>query len=171
METKVKKLRLDVRDLVKQYDKTEDDLSALQSVGNIIGEVLKDLGNDKFIVKSSSGPRYVVGVRSRLDQSLLKQGTRVALDMTTLTIMRLLPREVDPTVFQMQSEEEGKVSFSAIGGLTEQIRELREVIEVSLGNGGAGWTLGWRGGGDEGGDTPADDVRAPPPSHQACTVV
>jgi hypothetical protein len=50
--------------------------------------------------------------------------------MTTLTIMRLLPREVDPTVFQMQSEEEGKVSFSDIGGLTEQIRELREVIEV-----------------------------------------
>ncbi|GMH48887.1 hypothetical protein TrRE_jg12028 [Triparma retinervis] len=134
METKVKSLRLDVRDLVKQYDKTEDDLSALQSVGNIIGEVLKSLGNDKFIVKSSSGPRYVVGVRSRLDQSLLKQGTRVALDMTTLTIMRLLPREVDPTVFQMQSEEEGKVSFSDIGGLTEQIRELREVIELPLTN-------------------------------------
>jgi len=53
--------------------------------------------------------------------------------MTTLTIMRLLPREVDPTVFQMQSEEEGKVSFSDIGGLTEQIRELREVIEVRWG--------------------------------------
>lgn len=133
-EAKVKKLRLGVRDLVKEYDKTEGDLAALQSVGNIIGEVLKDLGNDKFIVKASSGPRYVVGVRSRLDQSLLKNGTRVALDMTTLTIMRLLPREVDPTVFQMQSEEEGKVSFSDIGGLTEQIRELREVIELPLTN-------------------------------------
>ena len=54
--------------------------------------------------------------------------------MTTLTIMRLLPREVDPTVFQMQSEDEGKVSFSDIGGLTEQIRELREVIELPLTN-------------------------------------
>ena len=120
--------------MVKEYDKTENDLTALQSVGNIIGEVLKNLGNDKFIVKASSGPRYVVGVRSRLDQKLLKNGTRVALDMTTLTIMRLLPREVDPTVFQMQSEEEGKVSFSDIGGLTEQIRELREVIELPLTN-------------------------------------
>ncbi|GMH68093.1 hypothetical protein TrVE_jg2773 [Triparma verrucosa] len=134
IESKVKKLRLDVKDLVKSYDKTEDDLTALQSVGNIIGEVLKKLPQDKFIVKASSGPRYVVGVRSRLQQSLLKPGTRVALDMTTLTIMRLLPREVDPTVFQMQSEEEGKVSFSDIGGLTEQIRELREVIELPLTN-------------------------------------
>jgi ATP-dependent 26S proteasome regulatory subunit len=28
----------------------------------------------------------------------LKQGVRVSLDMTTLTIMRILPREVDPMV-------------------------------------------------------------------------
>ena len=117
------------------YDKTESDLSALQSVGMIIGEVLKNLGSDHFIVKASSGPRYVVGVRSRLDQSLLSIGTRVALDMTTLTIMRLLPQEVDPTVFQMSSDEGGgKVSFSDIGGLTTQIRELREVIELPLTN-------------------------------------
>ncbi|CAE7587387.1 RPT4A, partial [Symbiodinium microadriaticum] len=32
--------------------------------------------------------------------------TRVALDMTTLTIMRPMPREVDPTVFNMLSAEE-----------------------------------------------------------------
>ena len=68
IESKVKKLRLDVKDLVKSYDKTEDDITALQSVGNIIGEVLKKLPQDKFIVKASSGPRYVVGVRSRLQQ-------------------------------------------------------------------------------------------------------
>lgn len=52
----------------------------------------------------------------------------VALNMTTLTIMRLLPREVDPMVFNMSLEDPGQVSFAAIGGLSEQIRELREVI-------------------------------------------
>lgn len=46
------------------------------------------------IVKASSGPRYVVGCRTKLDKTKLTQGTRVALDMTTLTIMRALPREV-----------------------------------------------------------------------------
>ena len=59
----------------------------------------------------------------------------MALDMTTLTIMRILPREVDPTVFHMQaSEDDGGVSFADIGGLNEQIRELREVIELPLTN-------------------------------------
>jgi len=66
----------------------------------------------------------------QLDKASLKPGTRVALDVTTLTIMRKLPREVDPTVFQMVSEEPGKVSFSSVGGLNEQIRELREVRQL-----------------------------------------
>ena len=139
-EARLKRMREDVKGLVTRYQKTEDDLSALQSVGQIIGDVLKRLDNDRFIVKASSGPRYVVGCRSRLNYDKLKPGTRVALDMTTLTIMRILPREVDPTVFHMQSSEdeenEGskKVSFSDIGGLNEQIRELREVIELPLTN-------------------------------------
>lgn len=46
------------------------------------------------IVKASSGPRYVVGCRNKVDKAKLTAGTRVALDMTTLTIMRALPREV-----------------------------------------------------------------------------
>ena len=62
------------------------------------------------------------------------QGTRVALDMTTLTIMRMLPREVDPLVYNMSLEDPGQISFGGIGGLNEQIRELREVIELPLKN-------------------------------------
>lgn len=54
--------------------------------------------------------------------------------MTTLTIMRYLPREVDPLVYNMSHEDPGEVTYSAIGGLSEQIRELREVIELPLMN-------------------------------------
>lgn len=85
-------------------------------------------------MKASSGPRYVVGCRSKVDKVKLKQGTRVALDMTTLTIMRMLPREVDPLVYNMSLEDPGQVSFAGIGGLNDQIRELREVIELPLKN-------------------------------------
>ncbi|KAG7394012.1 26S proteasome regulatory subunit 10B A [Phytophthora boehmeriae] len=134
MESRVKNMRENVKTLVKEFNKTEDDLKALQSVGQIIGEVLRQLDEDRFIVKASSGPRYVVGCRAKVEKSKLKSGTRVALDMTTLTIMRYLPREVDPTVYHMLNEDAGNVSFSSIGGLNEQIRELREVIELPLTN-------------------------------------
>ena len=66
-------------------------------------------------------------ISQQIDKTKLKQGSRVALDMTTLTIMRQLPREVDPLVFNMSIEDPGDVSYSSVGGLGEQIRELREV--------------------------------------------
>ncbi|KAM7330794.1 hypothetical protein ACRRTK_009983 [Alexandromys fortis] len=100
----------------------------------IVGEVLKQLTEEKFIVKATNGPRYVVGCRHQLDKSKLKPGTRVALDMTTLTIMRYLPREVDPLVYNMSHEDPGNVSYSEIEGLLKQIWELREVIELPLTN-------------------------------------
>ncbi|WIA19553.1 hypothetical protein OEZ85_005495 [Tetradesmus obliquus] len=134
IDTKVRQLRDSVKELRKDYDKTEDDLKALQSVGQIIGEVLRQLDEERFIVKASSGPRYVVGCRAKVDKAKLASGTRVALDMTTLTIMRALPREVDPVVFNMLQEDPGKVDYSSIGGLGEQIRELRESIELPLMN-------------------------------------
>lgn len=42
--------------------------------------------------------------------------------------------QVDPTVFNMLHEESSAIDFSEIGGLTDQIRELREVIELPLTN-------------------------------------
>ena len=92
-------------------------------MGQIIGEVLRQLDDERcedawlllkardfgisledtpmtaayvlaVIVKASSGPRYVVGCRGKVEKAKLTSSTRVALDMTTLTIMRALPREV-----------------------------------------------------------------------------
>ncbi|KAJ2494804.1 26S proteasome subunit rpt4, partial [Coemansia sp. RSA 2049] len=133
-EDKVKEARGNVKRFEADYEKSEDDLKALQSAGQNIGEVFKQLDEDRFIVKSSMGPRYVVRCRNKVNKEHLKQGTRVALDMTTLTIMRRLPREVDPLVYNMSAEKPDDVSFAGVGGLAEQIRELREVIELPLMN-------------------------------------
>ena len=47
VDTKVRALRDSVKELKKEYDKTEDDLKALQSVGQIIGEVLRQLDEER----------------------------------------------------------------------------------------------------------------------------
>jgi 26S proteasome regulatory subunit T4 len=135
VDTQVRQKREEIKECTRQYEKSEDDLKSLQSVGQIIGEVLRQLDEERFIVKASSGPRYVVGCRNKIDKTKLVQGTRVALDMTTLTVMRALPREVDPVVHNMKHEEPGKenaISYGSVGGLNEQIRELREAIELPL---------------------------------------
>jgi 26S proteasome regulatory subunit T4 len=46
-EAKLKALRLEIKDLQKEYDRTEENIKALQSVGQIIGEVLKQLDEER----------------------------------------------------------------------------------------------------------------------------
>jgi 26S proteasome regulatory subunit T4 len=88
------------------------------------------------IVKLLNGPRYVVTCKSSIDVKKLKVGTRIALDFTTLTIMRILPTEIDGAVYNMMAEDPGTVPFDEIGGLRSEIRDLREAIELPLTNPG-----------------------------------
>jgi len=47
LDARVRALREEVKKTRKQFDKTEDDLKALQSVGQIIGEVLRQLDAER----------------------------------------------------------------------------------------------------------------------------
>ena len=38
------------------------------------GELLRQLDEERYIVKASSGPRYVVGCRNKVKRDLLKPG-------------------------------------------------------------------------------------------------
>lgn len=40
-------VRFSLKDLEKDYEKTEDDIKAVQSVGQIIGEVMKQLDDER----------------------------------------------------------------------------------------------------------------------------
>lgn len=130
----LKNERIILKQTGKQFEKSENDMEALQTIGQNIGEILKRIDDEKFIVKTSHGPRYVVGCAKHVDRSLLKLGTRVSLDVTTLTITLVLPREVDPTIQKMAEEATKQVDFESVGGLSEQIREIREVIELPIKN-------------------------------------
>ena len=56
MEAKLKTLRLDIKGLQKDFDTTEDNIKALQSVGQIIGEVLKQLDEERCKIHSHRKP-------------------------------------------------------------------------------------------------------------------
>jgi len=70
-----------IRDKIKakqgEFDKSEFHIKALQSVGQIIAEYLTKLDDQRHIVKASSGPRYVVVCKEKLDKAKLLPGTRV----------------------------------------------------------------------------------------------
>ena len=134
MENKRNETKKEFIQLRDEADKTDEYLKTIQNTGQLIGEILKKIDEDKYICKLVNGPRYVVNCKKAIDRDRLKVGTRIALDFTTLTIMRILPHQVDPTIYNMMMEDPGKVPYSAIGGLQNQIRDLRETIELPITN-------------------------------------
>lgn len=55
-EAKLKALRLEIKALQKEYDQTEENIKALQSVGQIIGEVLKQLDDERCMSTQHGSP-------------------------------------------------------------------------------------------------------------------
>jgi 26S proteasome regulatory subunit T4 len=50
MEAKLKTLRLEIKGLQTDFDISEENIKALQSVGQIIGEVLKQLDEERCML-------------------------------------------------------------------------------------------------------------------------
>lgn len=121
-------------DIKKFFEITNNQIKSLQSCGMNVADFLRKLTDDTYIVKTSYGSRHIVGCIESIDKDKLKPGGRVALDNTTLTIMKILPRETDPSVHRMSVEDPGNISFNDIGGLSDQLRQIREVVELPLTN-------------------------------------
>ena len=65
-EAAVARARAQLAEQTRLFERSEEHLLALQSVGQMIGEVLTQLDEDRYIVKASQGPRYVVGCRGKV---------------------------------------------------------------------------------------------------------
>jgi proteasome regulatory subunit len=87
----------------------------------------------KAIVKSSTGPSFVVNASRKVKNEELNPGLRVALNQRTFAIMEILPTKLDPFVKGMEVIDSiPDISYSDVGGLEEQLQEVRETVELPL---------------------------------------
>ena len=89
--------------------------------------------NGKVIVKSSTGPSFVVNASRKVKDEKLTPGMRVALNQRTFAIMEILPLKLDPFVKGMEVIDSiPDISYQDIGGLADQLLEVRETVELPL---------------------------------------
>ena len=126
-------LENEMTQLKKRSNRLEEELSNIRTPPLIVG-FIQDLIDEQAIVRSSNGTVFLVSVNRRLDSSKIKPGTRVALNQDTLSVVEILSDSWDPLVSNTEILETPDVSYSSIGGLTEQIKELKEAIELPFEN-------------------------------------
>ena len=134
LEEKIEALTKELEKLRQDLNWYKGELEKLLAPPYIEATVLDVLPDGKVIVRSSSGPNLVVNVSSQIDPKKLKPGTSVAITQRGSTIVEILPSREDVYVKSFEIIEKPNIHYSDIGGLEEQINELREVVELPLKN-------------------------------------
>ncbi|MFX1410605.1 MAG: proteasome-activating nucleotidase [Promethearchaeota archaeon] len=101
----------------------------------LVSATIIDFLDDKgrAIVKSSTGPSFVVNASRKVRNEKLTPGMRVALNQRTFAIMEILPTKLDPFVKGMEVIDSiPDISYADVGGLEEQMQEVRETVELPL---------------------------------------
>jgi 26S proteasome regulatory subunit T6 len=71
--------------------------------------------------------KYVVDVDKNIDITKITPSTRVALRNDSYVLHLILPSKVDPLVNLMKVEKVPDSTYDMIGGLDQQIKEIKEV--------------------------------------------
>ncbi len=115
----------------REARKLRSELERLRVGPMIVGTIVDVMDENRVIVKSSTGPRFVVSLSQFIEEEI-KVGAQVGLNQQSFAVMCVLPSPRDPAVFGMEIEEAPDVKFSQIGGLDTQISEIREIVELPL---------------------------------------
>ncbi len=116
----------------KDLTKVRSELERMKTPPLIIGTLKDVLPDNRVVVKSTTGPDFVVGVSTYCAQEDLIAGARVSLNKQSLAVMNVLPQSLDPVVTGAEIIDKPNITYSDVGGLDKQLLELREAVEDPL---------------------------------------
>ncbi|XP_035834321.1 26S proteasome regulatory subunit 8 homolog A-like [Helianthus annuus] len=126
------RLQAQRNDLNSKVRLLKEELQLLQEPGSYVGEVVKVMGKSKVLVKVHPEGKYVVDIDKNIDITKITPSTRVALKNDSYVLHLVLPSKVDPLVNLMKVEKVPDSTYDMIGGLDQQIKEIKEVIELPI---------------------------------------
>ena len=129
-------LENDLASVKKRASRLDEEVRILKSPPLIVGHLQDVLDEERAIVRSSNGTVFQVSINQRIDPDMLRAGTRIALNQDTLSIIEVLHDAWDPMVSGAEMVEKPNVDYESVGGLDEQILQVREAIELPLENPG-----------------------------------
>ena len=118
----------------KQAKEEEDrsKVDELRGTPMSVGTLEEIIDDTHAIVSSTVGPEYYVSILSIVDHDQLEPGASVLLHNKTMSIVGVLSDSDDPLVSTMKVDKAPLESYSDIGGLEQQIIEIKEAVELPL---------------------------------------
>ncbi|KAI0243669.1 ATPase of 26S proteasome regulatory subunit 4 [Massospora cicadina] len=121
--------------LKPQDEKHEEDRNRVDSLRGTpmgVGTLEEIIDDDHAIVSTSTGPEYYVSIMSFVDKDALEPGCSILVHHKNMAVIGVLADDVDPMVSVMKLEKAPTESYADIGGLEQQIQEIKESVELPL---------------------------------------
>nr|WCZ58642.1 26S proteasome regulatory subunit 4 [Seculamonas ecuadoriensis] len=118
-----------------QEEKTEEERNKIDEIRGApmaIGSLEEIIDENHGIVSSSVGPEYYVNIMSFVDRDMLEPGCSVLLNNKSHAVVGILQDDVDPMVNVMKVDKAPTESYTDVGGLEQQIQEIKEAVEYPL---------------------------------------
>jgi proteasome regulatory subunit len=132
LESEKKFLESELKRMQYENDQLKKELNRLRAPPLLLGYIEDVLNDKKIVVRSSTGPSFIVNVSEHIPGDKLKADARVALNKTTLSIIGVLPESYDPSIVAAEIVTKPDITYDDIGGLEEQIRDVKEHVELPL---------------------------------------
>ncbi|HIH44967.1 MAG TPA: proteasome-activating nucleotidase [Candidatus Methanoperedenaceae archaeon] len=116
----------------REVRQLKSELERLKTMPMVVGTVMEVLGDGKLMIRSSTGPQFIVGASQFIKPADLRPGMQVAMNHQTLSVMEVLPSSYDPLTYGMEVIDSLNIAYTDIGGLDAQIKEIRETVELPL---------------------------------------
>ena len=124
-------LENELSQLKQRITRLDEEIRSLRTPPYIIGNV-QDVVGEKVVVRSSNGTIFLVSKNPRIDSSKILPGARVSMNQDTLAVIDILDEAFDPLVSGAEIIDKPNIKYSDLNGLNEQIKEVRDAIELSL---------------------------------------
>lgn len=128
----VRRLQAQRNELNAKVRATREELQLLQEQASYVGEVVKPLDKKKVLIKINPEGKFIVDIDKEIKIEECTTGTRVALRADSYTLHKILPNKIDPLVSLMMVEKVPDSTYDSVGGLSKQIKEIKEVIELPV---------------------------------------
>merc|ERR1739848_610961 len=118
-----------------QDEKNEEERSKVDDLRGspmAVGSLEEIIDENHAIVSTSVGSEHYVSIFSFVDKDQLEPGCTVLMNHKVHAVVGVLGDDTDPLVSVMKLEKAPTETYADIGGLDQQITEIKESVELPL---------------------------------------
>jgi len=131
LEAHALEVKVRFEEVLRENNQLRKEISQLKKIPLFVAVVVDILENGEvYLRQMGNNQEYITSVSEEM-QLLLKPGIKVAVN-NALSVVRIVGNIFDSRVRIMELEESPDVTFEQVGGLEDQVEEVRESVEYPL---------------------------------------